>query len=137
MISLTLPRTASLASFCGGLGALLMPKCPLCFAAYFSALSALGWNPIVDPAVVNFGILFSVLTSCGLVTWLGLGRGDRRTVAVSALGATLVLVGRWAVQSNVVTASGAVLLVGAALLNTLRCARHHAEQAPLPSANSA
>ena len=61
------PRSASWASLLGGIGALLLPKCALCAAAYGSALGALGLAPAVSQQLMEFLIVLTVITSFGLV----------------------------------------------------------------------
>ena len=123
-------RSASWTSLAGGLGALLLPKCPLCFAAYGSALGALGVSPAAHERIVDVLLTLAVAASFGLVLALSWRRGDAQTPLASALGAALVLVGRLAFDrpTMTMTAAGAVLLVGAALVNSVRCRR--AEVAP-------
>lgn len=114
-------RSASWASFVGGLGAVLIPKCPLCFAAYGSALGALGVSPAAHQQIVDLLLALAVGTSFGLVLALSLRRRDAATPAVSAVGAALVLVGRLTLDQPAIAAAGAMLLVGAAVVNSLRC----------------
>ncbi len=115
------PRSASWASLLGGIGALLLPKCALCAAAYGSALGALGLAPAVNQRLMESLIVLTVVTSFGLVLVLGTRRGDVVTPMVSAVGAALVLAGRYALEQPIVTGVGAAVLVGAALYNTARC----------------
>lgn len=122
--------TAPLASLAGGLGAVLVPKCPLCLAAYGGALGTLGLGPTAHQWVVEPLIGAAVILSFGLVSTLSLRRGDVATFLVSALGATFVFAGRLALEQPAVTTVGALLLVAAALANTARCASPRAPDQP-------
>jgi hypothetical protein len=119
-------RSASWTSLAGGVGALLLPKCPLCFAAYGSALGALGVSPSAHERLVGALLALAVTASFGLVLALSVRRRDAVTPFVSAAGAALVLAGRLALDEPPVTAVGAVLLVAAALVNSARCRRAEA-----------
>jgi hypothetical protein len=114
-------RSASWTSLAGALGALLLPKCPLCFAAYGSALGALGVSPAAHEGLVDVLLVLAVTVSFGLVLALSRRRRDAVTPAVSAAGGVLVLGGRMALDALPVTAVGAVLLVAAAVVNAVRC----------------
>ena len=116
-------RSASWASLAGGVGAVLLPKCALCFAAYGSALSALGLGPAVHEWFVEPLVPLGVAASFGVVLALAARRRDIVTPLVSGAGAVLVLAGRYGLELPVVTATGAALLVGAALVNAARCRR--------------
>jgi len=116
------PRSASLASLAGGLGAILLPKCPVCFAAYGSALAALGAQRLLEPLVV-----VTVVASFGLVLALSVRRGDAVTPLVSAAGAVLVLAGRLAFDRPALTILGSLLLVAAAIANSVLCRRWGAQ----------
>ena len=98
-----------------------MPKCPACFAAYGSALAALGLAPVAHRWLVEPLITLGVIGSFGLVLGLAVPRRDAVTPLVSALGAALVLAGRFAFGRPAITAVGTVLLVAAALTNSAGC----------------
>lgn len=94
MISARLaPTSASWASLAGGLGAVLLPKCPLCFAAYGSALGALGLSPSSHQWLVEPLIAVAAVMSFGLVATLSIRRRDVVTPLVSAAGVLLVVAG--------------------------------------------
>ena len=114
-------RSASWASLAGGLGALLVPKCALCFAAYGSALSALGLGPAVHERVVEPLVGLAVAASFLLVLALSIRRREVVTPLLSVAGASVALAGRYALEQPLVTAAGAALLIGGALLNAARC----------------
>ena len=120
-------RSASWASLAGGLGAVLLPKCPLCFAAYGSAL---GVGPAAHQRLVDALLVLAVAASFGLVLALSVRRRDAVTPSVSAAGAVLVLAGRLALDVPAVTVAGAALLVAAAVVNSARCRR---AEAPPPA----
>ncbi len=122
-------RSASWTSLAGGLGALLLPKCPLCFAAYGSALGALGVSPAAHERFVDALLALAVTASFGLVLALSVRRRDAVTPFVSAAGAVLVLAGRLFLAAPPATAVGAVLLVAAAVVNSARCRRAEAARA--------
>jgi predicted branched-subunit amino acid permease len=114
-------RSASWASSVGGLGAVLLPKCPLCFAAYGSGLAALGVSPAAQSQLVDLFLAIAVTASFVLVLALSVRRRDALTPVVSGAGVLFVLVGRLALGVTALTAVGAVLLVTAAVVNSVRC----------------
>ena len=101
---------------------MLLPKCPLCFTAYGSALGALGLSPAADQRLVEPLIVAAVVMSFGLVLVLAVRRRDALTPLVSAIGATLVLAGRFGFDVPTITTVGAVLLAAAAIRNSVLCA---------------
>lgn len=98
----------------------LLPKvaCPGCWPAYAGVLSALGLGFLMNDAWLL------PLTSAFLILALGaLGyrAGSRRgygPLALGAIAATCVLLGRFALASEAVTYGGALALVGASLWNS-------------------
>jgi hypothetical protein len=122
-------RSASWTSLAGGLGAVLLPKCPLCFAAYGTALGALGVSPAAHERLVDVLLALAVTASFGLVLALSVRRHDAVTPFLSAAGAVLILAGRLALDEPPVTAVGAVVLIAAAVVNSVRCCRAEAARA--------
>ena len=116
-------RSASLASLAGGVGAVLLPKCPVCFVAYGSALAALGVGPVAGQRVVDVAVVGAVAASSAVVLALAIRRRDLLTPLASATGAALVLAGRLVLDRPLVTLTGAAVLVAAALVNAVRCRR--------------
>jgi protein SCO1 len=114
-------RSASWASLAGGLGAVLLPKCPLCFAAYGGALGALGVSPAAYRPLVDVLVVMAVATSFGIVLALARGRRDALTPAISGMGAILVLAGRVWLDVPAITVAGALVLTGGAIVNSIRC----------------
>ena len=110
MSALASPRSASWAAVAGGLGAVLLPKCPLCFAAYGSALGALGVSPAAYRPIVDALLGLGVVISFALVAAQSARRRDATTPTLSAIGAVLVLAGRLLLDEPAVTAAGAVVL---------------------------
>jgi hypothetical protein len=127
-------RSASWASLAGGVGAVLLPKCALCFAAYGSALSALGLGPSVHERFMEPIVALGVAASVALVLVLSARRRDVLTPLASLGGASLVAAGRYYLELPAVTAAGAALLVGAALVNAARCRK--ARPAPVSGGSS-
>ena len=112
---------ASWASLAGGIGALLLPKCPACFAAYGGGLTALGLSPVVQQRLAGPLLATVVLVSFALVLRLSLSRGDYLTPLASATGAALVLAGAFAFHRPAVVAVGATVLLVASIVNSARC----------------
>jgi hypothetical protein len=119
------PHLASGASLAAGLGAVLLPKCPLCFAAYGSGFTALGLGPVGQQRLAGPLLATAALASFVLVLVLSLRRRDRATPLASAAGAGLLLGGVFAVHSPGLVAAGSLLLIGAALVNSVLCRRAH------------
>jgi hypothetical protein len=111
----------------------LLPKCPLCFAAYGSAIGALGIGPAAHQRLAGVLLALAVTASVGLVLALSLRRGDTVTPMASAAGAGLLLAGRLALDVPLLTALGAAVLVSAALVNSVRCRRWEAAHTGVPT----
>ena len=121
MSVLAAARSASWASLAGGLGAVLLPKCPLCFAAYGGALGAVGVSPAAYRPLVDVLVVVAVATSFGIILALARGRRDALTPAISGMGAVLVLAGRVWLDVPTMTVAGAMVLTGGAIVNSIRC----------------
>lgn len=119
----TAPRLASGASLAAGLGAVLLPKCPICFAAYGSGLTALGLGPANPQRLAGPLLAIAAMVSFILVLVLSLRRRDHVTPLASGAGAGLLLAGAFVVHSPGLVAAGSVVLVAASLVNSARCRR--------------
>ena len=134
MSVLAAARSASWASLAGGLGAVLLPKCPLCFAAYGGALGAVGVSPAAYRPLVDGLVVVAVATSFGIILALARGRRDALTPAISGMGAVLVLAGRVWLDVPTMTVAGAMVLTGGAIVNSIRCRQKGTVPGALPRA---
>ncbi len=101
------------------IGLALFPKltCPLCWPAYTALLSALGlgffdYTPYLAPLITAFLVLTLIM--------LAYRAGSRRGYAPFALGivaSAIVLVGKFALDSDMALYGGITLLIGASLWN--------------------
>lgn len=106
-------RPAGMAGIAPSVLLALLPKltCPLCWPAYGAALSALGlgfidYTPYLLPLTAFF-----IAVSLGALAWTGWTRGDVLPVALGALGAAGLLLGRFALESDLLTYAAIALLV--------------------------
>ena len=95
------------------------------YLSVWSAFGALGVGPSAYGPLVGLLLGLGVGLSVGLVVALSVRRRDVVTAVASGAGGALVLLGRLALDTPAVTATGAVVLVGAALVNAVRCRRAH------------
>lgn len=102
------------------IGTALMPKlvCPACWPAYAGVLSALGlgfinYSPFLLPLTVVF--LMAVLAT---LAWRAKTRRGHAPLALGALAAAIMLIGKFRFDSDAATYAGIALLVGASLWNT-------------------
>ena len=114
-------RSASWASLAGGLGAVLLPKCPLCFAAYGGALGAVGVSPAAYRPLVDVLVVVAVATSFGIVLALARGRRDALTPARTRTAPIPEIAGRVWLDVPTMTVAGAMVLTGGAIVNSIRC----------------
>jgi hypothetical protein len=113
MESLGAGRSAGIAGIAPSVLLALLPKltCPLCWPAYGAALSALGLG-FVDytPYLLPLTALF-IAVSLGALAWTARARGDVWPVALGALGGAGLLLGRFALESDVLTYAAIAVLV--------------------------
>lgn len=104
------PRSAMYTDAVWALGVALLPKCPLCLMAYASMFSGLGVERLplsrLWPLVVG-----TLCISLGLTGYRAWRRGRAIRFAVAVLGATALVVGRWADLPRPVSLVGLVVLV--------------------------
>jgi hypothetical protein len=96
----------------------VLPKCPICLAAYLGAFGLTGAESIVDAAW-----LLPITVACLLVALLALGFGARRRRGYGPLllglhAGALVVLGRFALDSSIAAGAGAALLIAASIWNT-------------------
>lgn len=115
------------AGFVGSVSAALLgllPKltCPLCWPVYSAALGAVGvgfvdYTPYLLPVTATFiGVAIAALT------WKARVRHSLLPVAVGSVAGVLLLVGKFALDSEIVTYGAAALFLAAPLLPVRRFA---------------
>lgn len=107
------------ASVLAATGALLLPKCPLCFVAYASALSAMGLH--VSWWAVRSVVFGALAISVGVVLLLSAKRRDPWPPLVGCAGVALFAAGSACGLGPAVEVTGAGFVVAAAWLNAFRC----------------
>lgn len=110
---------AIVASF-PAVGVALMPKlaCPRCFPAYAALLSAVGlefvdYTPYLLPLTVAF-----LAVALGVLAFQARRAGRIAALALGALAASVVLIGKFHLDSEWVTTGGVILLVLAVILGS-------------------
>jgi hypothetical protein len=101
------------------IGLALLPKCPLCLAAYLGALGCLGAVPWLSG---GRGLLLEALLvslALGAIARGGARRRDLRAVLVGFTGGACMLAGNFA-DARSFTVAGALVLCAAAVWSTAR-----------------
>lgn len=95
-------------------GLALIPKCPLCWAAYAGVATGFGVAP--GSHTVVLGILAAALVTALAAVALRTRRvADRRPLIPAVLGTAAVLLGRFGLGSRIAVYLGLVLLAGASV----------------------
>lgn len=95
-------------------GLALLPKCPLCWAAYVGVATGFGVAPGSHGAVLGV-LAIALLTALAAVAFRTRLVADRRPLIPAVLGTAAVLAGRFGVGSMPVVYLGLALLAGAAV----------------------
>jgi mercuric ion transport protein len=131
----TAARSAGLVGAASTAALGLLPKltCPLCWPAYTAALGALGvgfvdYTPYLGPLTAGFVVLAVI----GLA-WTSRRRRSVVPVIIGALAGSLLMLGKFAVDSDTLTYGAAALLIAAPFLparrpNGAACRRCMSEQ---------
>jgi hypothetical protein len=93
----------------------LLPKCPLCFAAWFGIMGSLGaasWLDAVWGLPLAVGLLSLTMTA---LTWRAWRIGDARPWFAGLLGSGLLLAGKWSFDAPPLLVAGLSLLLVASL----------------------
>lgn len=92
----------------------VLPKCPLCLAAWFGLLGVAGVNSWLS-AAWSFPVWVTLLSfTVGVLAWRARSGGDGRPLAAGVLGAAALLAGKY-LTGTLLTGIGLVLLAAAYL----------------------
>ena len=114
-------RSAQWLSAAGGVGALLLPKCPLCFVAYAAALTSLGLDVSGLWHAVRGLVVVTALVSIGIVGLLSYRRRDPVPPALALVGGAVLVGSELGGANAAFQAIGAFALAASAWLNAWRC----------------
>ncbi|SIO44706.1 hypothetical protein SAMN05444166_4800 [Singulisphaera sp. GP187] len=110
-------HSRGLGAITAGLGITLLPKCPICLAAYFWTFGSVG---LVVTRGFDWFLPLSVLGLVVSVTATGLGEGARRhqgPFVMRVIAVIAILAGRFGPVKSPLLASGLALLIVAWLLD--------------------
>lgn len=96
-------------------GLALVPKCPLCWAAYTSVATGFGLAPLASHRLVLLVLAVALLAAVAAVIVRCRRTADRRPLLPALLGAAAVLLGRFGLGSTLVVYVGLAALAGAAV----------------------
>jgi hypothetical protein len=96
-------------------GLALLPKCPLCWAAYVSVATGLGVAPATGHRLLLGVLTMALIAALAAVAVRSRLITDRRPLLAAGLGAAAVLLGRLAVNSMPLVYLGLAVLAGAAV----------------------
>jgi hypothetical protein len=117
------PRVAAATkwtSALGGIGALLVPKCPFCVFGYAGALAATGIDAIRFMTTLRWIVLAAVALSAGTVFVLATRRRDFVVSAVALFGGVLAVLG-WLELGRSAELAGSFVVVASGWANARRC----------------
>jgi hypothetical protein len=97
------------------MGLALLPKCPLCWAAYVSVAAGLGVAPATGHRLILGLLALALVAALAAVAVRSRLIADRRPLLAAGLGASAVLLGRLAVSSMPLVYLGLAGLAGAAV----------------------
>jgi hypothetical protein len=95
-------------------GIALVPKCPLCWAAYMGVATGFGVAPGSHAAVLTL-LALALVMALGAVIARGRAVSDRRPLIPAVLGVAAVLLGRFGLGSMPLVYLGLATLAGAAV----------------------
>lgn len=95
-------------------GLALIPKCPLCWAAYAGVATGFGVAPGSHTAVLGI-LAVALVTALAAVAVRSRRVADRRPLVLAVLGTAAVLVGRFGLGSMIAVYLGLALLAGASV----------------------
>lgn len=96
-------------------GLALLPKCPLCWAAYASVAAGLGVAPAAGHRLILGLLAAALLAALAAVAARSRAIADRRPLIPAGLGTAAVLLGRLILGSMVLVYLGLAVLAGAAV----------------------
>ena len=98
-------------------GLAALPACPACYPAYAGILSSLGLTGLVNPSAQAWLTALFLIGALAALAWRATARRGLAPLALGALGAGVVVGGKYALGADALTYVGVALLVGAGIWN--------------------